>query len=129
MNDETVVRGGCLCGGVRFEARGPASAPVWCHCRMCQRSSGAPAQPSAGFPADAMTWLGVPAVYRSSEKGRRLFCARCGSQLGFDDGQELSLTLGAFDDPEPFEPTAHIWCESRLSWFPEDDLPRHGRDG
>ena len=35
-----VTSGGCLCGGMRYEVRGPLR-DVWaCHCSQCRRSSG-----------------------------------------------------------------------------------------
>ena len=37
------VTGGCLCGAVRFAARVYLKDAYYCHCRMCQKSSGAPA--------------------------------------------------------------------------------------
>ena len=37
------VTGGCLCGAVRYEAEAYIKAAHYCHCRMCQKTSGAPA--------------------------------------------------------------------------------------
>ena len=34
------VEGGCLCGGVRFEADPPLREIVACHCGQCRRWSG-----------------------------------------------------------------------------------------
>ena len=72
---------------------------------------------------------GEPAVYRSSESGRREFCPACGSQLAFRDADGVSLNTGCLDDPDAMPPAMHIWCESRVAWFETaDDLPRHARD-
>ena len=38
---ETVRQGGCLCGAVRYEVRGPMRGVVNCHCDMCRRLHGA----------------------------------------------------------------------------------------
>jgi hypothetical protein len=32
--------GGCLCGAVRYEVRGPLRPVVYCHCTQCRRTSG-----------------------------------------------------------------------------------------
>lgn len=115
---EVVHEGGCLCGALRFAAEGEAEAVGYCHCRMCQRSSGAPAQVWALFPAGAVrVTAGAPVVYRSSEHGSRDFCATCGSQVGFHDADGYSLNVACLDDPEAMAPTCHIWTESRISWF------------
>jgi len=119
------ITGGCLCGAVRYEAR---SAPVdtgWCHCRMCQRVSGAPAQPFALFPLADFTYLqGSPAVFLSSAIGERRFCPDCGSSLEFrerNEPREVSINAGTLDDPSLAPPRKHIWVSSRLAWFRFDD--------
>ena len=41
-NHKTVLTGGCQCGAVRFAvSKAPAKVSI-CHCRMCQKASGAP---------------------------------------------------------------------------------------
>ena len=114
------LTGGCLCGAVRYAFEGTPGEAGWCHCRMCQRSSGAPAQtyvvlPQAGFRYVA----GAPALYRSSEKGERRFCAVCGSQIEFRQagGGEVSLNSGTLDHPSLVPPDRHIWTSSEVPWF------------
>ena len=41
MSEDTVHRGRCLCGEVRFEARGAPERVVACHCSMCRMHTGA----------------------------------------------------------------------------------------
>jgi len=69
--------------------------------------------------------VGEPRWYRSSEKGRRAFCAICGSPLFFqDDGlpEEVDITVCTFDRPEDFRPDHNCWSPSRLPWV---DLARN----
>jgi len=47
--------GRCLCGAVRFEARGQPKGIFWCHCDSCRRHSGAPVSVFVGFENDAVT--------------------------------------------------------------------------
>jgi hypothetical protein len=121
--------GGCLCGAVRFEAHGEPGFTGYCHCRMCQRSSGGPVQVYAGFPADKVVYASPPAIYASSPGAERHFCPKCGSQVAFRDADGMSVNVPCLDDPSVFPPREHIWEESRIAWFHvADDLPRHPRD-
>ena len=121
----TIYSGACLCGAVRYEARGEPLDAGWCHCRMCQRISGAPAQPFVLFPLDAFAYVrGEPRIYISSAEGERRSCAICGSSLEFrlrNDPREVSLNSGTLDDPSRVPPRKHIWTSSRVAWFRCDD--------
>ena len=124
------VDGGCLCGAVRYRVSAEPTDSAYCHCRMCQRRSGAPAVATVEVPVAGFAIVqGAPAAYRSSPAAHRVFCRDCGTELYFallDDPPSLSLNLGTLDDPEATSPSKHIWTSSRLSWFDVDDgLPRH----
>lgn len=122
--------GGCLCGGVRFRVSGPPLDSGYCHCRMCQRNSGAPVVAWVTFPSSGFSWIkGESREYASSEHGLRRFCGDCGSYLLFHSTQspnEVSVNTASFDNPDAYPPRMHIFTESRLSWFRTDDnLPAH----
>ena len=54
------LEGGCLCGSVRYVVNGMPVAeesPCLCHCRICQRASGAPVVAWATFPMVDVTLL------------------------------------------------------------------------
>jgi len=127
------IAGGCLCGAVRYACQ---QAPVdigYCHCRMCQRASGAPVVAWAEFPPEAFSYTrGAPRTFQSSTDARREFCGDCGSQLLFRDTAEaksVDINVGTLDDPGQVAPRYHIWTESQLAWFKVDDsLPRHKQD-
>ena len=121
--------GGCLCGGVRYRVTAAAIDTGYCHCRMCQRNSGAPVVAWTTFPARGFSWTaGSPATYVSSPQIQRQFCAHCGSYLVFrrEDSTEVSVNTASLDDPGAFQPQMHIFIESRIPWFrTDDDLPQH----
>jgi hypothetical protein len=116
--------GGCLCGRVRFEARGRPDHVVHCYCSMCRRQSGAALQTFARFARAAVRFVGEePVGYRSSERVMRGFCRECGSSLTFaydHDPAHLWLTAGSLDHPERVAPTGHFLAEDRVPWIPLD---------
>lgn len=124
-----VVRGGCLCGRVRYELRAPPIDAGYCHCRICQRSAGAPVLAWLTLAASDLVYVGAaPAVHASSHHARREFCAQCGTQLAFRPlgVATVDVTVASLDDPGEAPPEYHIFWASRIPWFEVDDrLPRH----
>ncbi len=124
------LEGGCLCGAVRYRIAAAPDSVAYCHCRLCQRSSGAPvlAWASVAVAGFAFT-AGEPATYRSSEIGLRQFCRLCGTQLLFRhvrSARTVDINVGSLDDPARLVPQYHIWTASRLPWFDTvDALPRY----
>ena len=116
---DKVTTGGCLCGALRFEARGEPYRVGLCHCLDCRKNHGALFHGSAIFPEAAVTLNGPRAEYQ-----RRFFCPTCGSPVyaHFDD--EIGLNLGSFDAPDTFMPTYELWTVRREGWLPTFDL-RH----
>ena len=84
-----MIRGSCLCGGVRFEIERAVGPFELCHCTRCQKVSG----------SAYLTWLTVRRedfrllqgadlvktyerpVSESPPPYRTSFCGRCGSQV------------------------------------------------
>jgi hypothetical protein len=129
-----VLEGGCLCGQVRYRVTEAPLDSGYCHCRMCQRSSGAPLQVSAEVPLTGFELTkGTLRAYRSSAWAVRHFCPNCGSQITFrmaENPAYVSVNLGSLDRPEALRPRMHIWCRDRISWFEvADNLPRYDEDG
>lgn len=46
--------GGCLCGALRYALSGPSIDAGYCHCRFCQRASGAPVVFRRGSDAETV---------------------------------------------------------------------------
>jgi hypothetical protein len=121
--------GGCLCGKVRFRVAAAAIDTGYCHCRMCQRNTGAPVVAWTTFPAASFSWrAGSPSTYVSSPTIQRHFCAECGSYMVFrnEGSTEVSVNTASLDEPASFPPRMHIFIESRIPWFrTQDNLPHH----
>lgn len=112
--------GGCLCGGVRFVARGRPYRVGLCHCLDCRKNHGALFHASAIFPAEAVTVEGDTGEYQG-----RVFCPRCGSPVLGRFGDEIGVNLGALDAPDQFTPTYQLWTIRREAWLPAFPLAHH----
>ncbi len=133
MSSKTTISitGGCLCGEVRYQISEPAMETLYCHCRMCQRFSGAQMFAGTTFPSGALRFTqGEPKYYRSSPIGERGFCVNCGSSLTYRPlmrkwSDWIEICTASLDNPEDFPPTYHLGVESQMPWLNiHDDLPR-----
>jgi len=128
MTDDSQHTGSCLCGGVRYEIRGPLRDVVACHCSQCRKTSGHfVAMTSA--PVDAINFLAADTLvwYRSSETAERGFCNRCGGNLFWRilDGDTLSITAGSLDTPTGLKTAEHIFVADKSDYYDlEDGVPK-----
>lgn len=134
MTDGPILAGGCLCGTVRYRIVLPVLDAAYCHCRMCQKASGAPAVAWVSVEAGQFSYVrGEPAVYHSSDWAQREFCGGCGAPLVFrylDPARPVDVTIASLDDPTVVRPEYHIWTSAHLPWFDTaDSLPRHPDQG
>jgi hypothetical protein len=125
--DQTALFTGCLCGAVRFSCNEPPSLVSYCHCRMCQKQTGAPFSVTANFRRNNLIWTGTERkLRRSSPLATRGFCRDCASPLSFEysDSVHTSVSVGALDHPERVRPTQHGGIESKIVWVMiDEDLP------
>ena len=123
MSADPLLTGGCLCGALRYAARGPARAMGYCCCSDCRRASGSGFIGFLAFDSAAVTITGEVLVHTSpADNGAeavRNSCAVCGSLVfggprGGPDG--YTLYAGSLDDPERFRPTLAIFTRAAPSW-------------
>jgi hypothetical protein len=123
------MTGGCACGRVRFSVPIDSDEAYLCHCRMCQRASGAISLAMKNVLQAEVSWDGEPDWYDSSPIAVRPFCSKCGSTLGFkfkDGSEKMDLTVASFDNPSRFKPVHHFGAESiQRHWLNTEGLPEH----
>jgi adenylate cyclase len=136
MVSDEKIRGGCLCGAVRYEANEPPSKGTVCHCCVCQRTTGSAFEAIAWFPRAAFRFTkGEPKRYRSSSIMEKCFCPHCGSPLTDQylvrqsskfNPDMMCVHIGTLDKPEAVPSiVSHFGVESQLPWIHFDDgLPR-----
>jgi hypothetical protein len=131
MDEADPVTGGCLCGAVRFEARAFLKSAYYCHCTICQKTSGAPFEIGVLIKAGTLKFTrGAPAYYQSSSSGKRGFCGNCGSRIVWaptdaKDDWSLNVSVCALDNPADVRPSCHTYIDTKLPWLHiRDELPR-----
>ena len=118
-----MMTGGCLCGAVRYEAAGEPVFAGLCHCRDCQRATGAGHASYMGMARANVKVTGEVRTFSvtadSGKQANRQFCPICGSQIFAADGATPDIFAGTLDDPSQFNPNAAIYVRSRPHW----DMP------
>jgi hypothetical protein len=123
------MRGGCLCGAVRYETDATPMAAAICHCTHCQRISGSAFSVNVIVPHDSLSISGTPSVYRDQgDNGApvlRHFCPKCGSSLMSVLSSGLAaVKAGTLDDATGLVPTGQFWTRSAQKWSASiPDLP------
>lgn len=125
------LAGGCLCGAVRYEAKGEPDFQGMCNCERCQRSSGSAFIPFIGVKPENFTVTGDYRTYGNPDdpdaEGGRNFCPSCGATM-FGSGPDfITIYAGSLDDPAQFAPTHQIFVRSRRAWssIPHGSLEEH----
>ncbi len=119
------IEGGCDCRTVRYRMESEPLFVHCCHCRWCQRETGASFALNAMIEADRVTELGdAPELVRTpSASGNGQLIARCphcriavwshyagaGPVLKF-------VRVGTLDDPDLAPPNIHIFTASKQPW-------------
>jgi hypothetical protein len=119
-----MLTGSCLCGAIRYEVGVEITELRHCHCRDCQKSSGAGGAVNAMIPSSGFRIThGTPKRYtKVADSGRtlhRFFCGDCGSPI-YSRREILpevtSLRIGTLDNAPPMKIATNIWTTSARPW-------------
>lgn len=125
--------GSCACGAVRYRVTAKPMFVNCCHCRWCQRESGAAFALNAMVETSRIVLLkGQPDMIDTpSESGAGQVFARCPdcrvalwSHYQSAGDKVAFIRVGSLDDPDRMPPDAHIFTESKQPWLKlSDGLP------
>lgn len=119
------LEGGCSCKTIRYRLE---TAPLFvhcCHCRWCQRESGAAFALNAMIESDRVTHLGAlpELVDTPSASGLGQKIARCPhcrvavwSHYSGSGPLTRFVRVGTLDTPDRLPPDVHIFTASRQPW-------------
>lgn len=131
-----MIKGSCLCGGVRFEISKIEVGAEICHCNRCRKLSGSNALVSVlvnqkNFTLtkgeDLVNSYDAPILY-DKPAYTACFCRRCGCPVPLQDPKEITIEIpmGLFDDDPGIIPDKHIFVECIPEWDEiSDDLPQY----
>ena len=131
VDSAITTTGRCLCGGVRYQVRGPLRGVIACHCSQCRRTSGNFVTATVAQNAVlALNSAGTLAWYRSSESAERGFCSRCGGNLFWrhttPGTTTTAIKAGSIDPPTRLRLARHIFVGSKSDYYDiTDGLPQH----
>ena len=119
------LSGGCDCGAIRYRMETRPLFVHCCHCRWCQRETGASFALNAMIEADRVPLLaGAPEMVdtpSASGKGQKiLHCPTCRIALWSHyagAGTSVSFVrVGTLDNPDLLPPDIHIFTSSKQPW-------------
>ena len=128
MCNDTIHRGSCLCGNIKFEVTGELNAIDACHCTECRKYSGHFFVSTDILRSNLklndesrIKW------FSSSEKVQRGFCPDCGSSLFWSPTKLdwISVAMGAFDTTTTTQLQMHIHVSEKGDYYDiSDNLPQ-----
>ena len=129
---ETTLRGGCLCGAVRYECTGDPGNASYCHCDDCRKATGGPYTVGVLVRAKDLRIVagqvkGYTSIADSGRKITREFCPNCGSPL-FTRAEKcpdrVFLKAGCLDESQLVRPNCQTWTKRAVPWaYIDESLP------
>ncbi len=125
MTDPYPLEGGCTCKAVRFRLERRPMFVNCCHCRWCQRETGASFALNAMIESDRVTLLaGAPEpVDTPSNSGKGQTIVRCPycrvalwSHYAGAGPSVCFVRVGTLDQPDRLPPDIHIFTSSKQPW-------------
>jgi hypothetical protein len=123
------VEGGCQCGAVRYRLKASPLCVYNCHCKDCQRFSGAAWSMSMIVRDEDFEVLSGQMVRydRKANSGNVIamnFCAHCHGWLWNENPAGLPgikvARAGTLDNMDWAEPVGNIWTDSKAAWVKID---------
>jgi hypothetical protein len=120
------IEGGCTCRNIRYQLLTKPMFVHCCHCRWCQRESGASFALNALIEADRVVLIGpgkpeVVDTPSNSGKGQKILrCPSCriavwSNYAGAGDAFDF-VRVGTLDQPDLLPPDIHIFTMSKQPW-------------
>jgi hypothetical protein len=126
-SDTFPLEGGCDCRAVRYRMETKPMIVHCCHCRWCQRETGASFALNAVIETDRVAVLqgeqDIEVVHTPSASGKGQKIARCrhcrialwSNYPGGGDAVRF-IRVGTLDNPDVLPPDVHIYTSTKQPW-------------
>lgn len=118
-----MIKGNCLCGGIRYEYYGEIEEISICHCSQCRKAQGSAfvaISPVESAKFQIIQGEHLLREYRGTAHKVRVFCSNCGSPIysARDDLPGVKrLRLGTIDTLVRCSNMYHVHTASKASWY------------
>jgi hypothetical protein len=128
------IEGGCGCRHIRYRMLTAPLVVHCCHCRWCQRETGASFALNAMIESDRVVHLGAEPeiVHTPSQSGKGQQIARCPqcrlavwSHYAGSGPFTRFVRVGTLDSPDLLPPDIHIFTASKQPWVVLPQGARH----
>jgi hypothetical protein len=111
-----MLKGSCLCGGMRFEITGTHSKISLCHCSLCRKTSGTGSSAAIVVGYDQLNWLSGLELVTNGPK--HSFCRVCGAHAPDSNPRKTLyvVPVGILDDNPELLVGQHIFVGSKAHW-------------
>ena len=123
MGDEK-LKGGCICGQVRYQLKEKPLFTQACHCKDCKVLTGSSYVVNSSVLENTLIVEGeVSSTERKAGSGascKTYFCIKCGTYIyaDYDSAvRRLTVRTKTLDNPEKFPPQAHIFTKNKDPWL------------
>ncbi len=119
-----IATGGCFCGAVQYQVKGPLRDVINCHCNQCTRLNGNYGSHSKALKIDititkdeGLSWFQI------SDIARRGFCRTCGSGLFWEQYHQdaTGIIAGSLDCPTDLKTIGHIFVSDKSDFYEIND--------
>lgn len=131
-----VIKGSCLCAGVKFEIGGEVTPIQNCHAERCRKATGGAYAPELLVPKDGFVWSCgeellteyTAPILNGPPRYKRAFCKNCGSPLPVEiEGMNFMILLAGILDTDPgVQEFRHAFIGQKACWHEiTDKLPSY----
>ena len=125
MQNNKSLKGGCICGEVRYQITDKPLFTQACHCKDCKVLTGSSYIINTSVLENTLMIEGkvsssIELKAGSGASYKVYFCSKCGTYVYADYDSaigRLTIRVKTLDNPEDFPPQVHIFIKDKDPWL------------